>query len=227
MSFLLALWWLGASPTPVTVPVLLPPGETAEDWRHALSLCVLYRLTPSAAAPSDGPMVQIQASGAGWKITVRDERGEMKHNTMSRAGRDRPHDDAATWACSLLRPTSDAASDIPLPPEQTPKPSPAPIGPRKKRSSMIVKPTPPPTPPAPAPVVLVADARALAPGEQLDGLMPVGAAGVCTCSWITDDSDLRSDDARWSFAPDCGTCEPTPPLEIREVEVDRRGRGIR
>ncbi|MCK6525477.1 hypothetical protein L6R49_29060, partial [Myxococcota bacterium] len=107
-----------------------------------------------------------------------------------------------------------------------PPPPPSPYRPKNRSQSgaKATKPAPPPTPPAAPPV---ADARGLAPGEQLDGLMPVGAAAVCACAWITDDSDLRSDFVRWSFAPDCGTCEPTTPLEIRDEDVDRRFGGRR
>ena len=232
MPILLALWWLGATPTAVTVPVVLPAGEAAEDWRHALSLCTAYRLTPSAAVPVAGPMMRIQSNPAGWKVTVRSESGVETTLDVGRADSSRPHDSVINQACSHLWP-NDASDKIPLPaPEVTKVVNPVvpkEKGPRlKPRVGAGVKPPTPPTPPSSTPTPLwVSEARALAPGEQLDGLMPVGAAGVCTCSWITDDSDLRSDDARWSFAPSCDTCEPTPPLEVREEVVDRRSSGRR
>jgi hypothetical protein len=242
MPILLGLWWLGATTSALTVPVVLPAGEAAEDWRHALSLCVSYRLTPSVTAPSSGPMVRIESTASGWQITVRDEGGAKTTSSVSRANKVRPHDEAANLACSHLSPTSAAAGGIPLPalppPEATKPPDDGKKGGGKagkgggKASAKAgsAAPTPPapiePPPAAPlrpAPLTL----RPLAPGEQLDGLMPDRAAGVCTCSWITDDSDLRSDDARWSFAPDCITCEPAPPLEIREDLVDRHNGGRR
>jgi hypothetical protein len=229
MSLLLGLWWLGATTPALNVPVVLPAGEAAADWHHALSLCDAYRLTPIAAAPRSGPMVKIQSSASGLAITVRDESGQVRTDSVLRADHERPNDKAANIACSLLRPTSDSSGGIPLP-DAEPVVVPKPIrirqdGPRPKPAAApAAAATPTPIAPTPLPTPMT---RALAPGEQLDGLMPTGATGVCTCSWITDDSDLRSDDARWSFAPDCDTCEPTPPLEIREEVVDRRAGGRR
>jgi hypothetical protein len=208
-----------------------------------LSFCIPYQLTPSATAPTAGPFVKIRSNTAGWTITVRDQEGAVKGGSVSRADSDHPQEKAANLACSLLWPTSESSTEIPLPPEEVKevkevkkvaeiKKVAGPIERGNKKSDKASKaavaaqpPVPPPSPPAQAPVVSVS--RALAPGEQLDGLMPVSAASVCTCSWITDDSDLRSDDARWSFAPDCGTCEPAPPLELREEVDDRRAGGRR
>lgn len=233
MPVLLGLWWLGATTSAPLVPVVLPGGEAVADWQRPLSLCESYRLTPSAAAPTTGPVVQIRSTTTGWAITVRDERGDVKTNAVSRADRELPREDVVHRACSLLSPSSGSVGDIPLPKDEVKKVK-DPIGkggkggwgPKVDKPEVgsapapVAKPTPAPPPPPPP-------ARPLAPGEQLDGLMPAGAAGVCACSWITDDSDLRSDDARWSFAPSCDTCEPTAPLEIPEEIVNRRPDGRR
>ena len=61
MPVLLGLWWLGATTSAPLVPVVLPGGEAVADWQRPLSLCESYRLTPSAAAPTTGPVVQIRS----------------------------------------------------------------------------------------------------------------------------------------------------------------------
>lgn len=176
---LAALLCLLAALPASAIPVLLPAGESVEDWGPYLAL---VDLQPTSRPQASGAQVELLVGASDWVIRVRGIDGVTRERRVPPPTTPRDREDIVTIADSLLDPPTwtepswdelasalpgggdvfEAPADLPvLPPAPAPEPTPPPI--RRPPPASVPAPQPPaPEPPEPSvaeePVAAVAPA---------------------------------------------------------------------
>jgi len=191
------------------IPILLPPGEDADDWAPYLALVDLQMAQRPQAT---GAQVELLVGASDWVIRVRGVDGVTRERRVPPPSTPRDREDVVTIADSLLDPPTwtepswdelasalpgggdvfEAAGELPiLPPAPAPEP----------------KPKPPPEPPPAPPVAVVTPVPPLeplpvAPEAPAEPVEPAGGVEVAESTTTSPDPDPAKPDPTGAPLPE-------------------------